>query len=103
MPTGYARIATESIPGKEATPPTLSTKKLFPPLQELGPKPGPAPLSRDDELRNQDEPLAVIPEAYNPSWEIKVRAYPDTVAMLLQLACGAPVTSTGNGVITDLA
>lgn len=102
MPTGYARIAYESTPGNETNTPTLSTKKLFPPLQELAPKPGTAPLSRDDEVRNTDEPLAVIPEAYNPTWDLNVRAYPDTLAFLLKLAVGAPTTATGDGVITDL-
>lgn len=103
MPNGYARIALESIPGNESNSPTLATKKLFPPLQSLGLKKGPNPLSRDDELRNQDEPLAVIPEAYNPSWDLKVRAYPDTMAYLFTLACGAPTTTAGNGTITDQA
>jgi len=62
---------------------------------------GTLPLSRDDELRNQDEPFAIIPEAYDPTWEVKVRAYPDTLAYLLKLACGAPTSVAGDGVITD--
>jgi len=102
MPTGYARIAYESIPGNETNTPTLSTKKLFPPVTSLGPKPGTAHLSRDDEVRNTDEPLAVIPEAYTPSWDMTSRCYPDTLAFVLGLALGAPTTTVGNGVITDL-
>lgn len=103
MPNGYARLAYESTPGNETNAPTLSTKKLFPPLTSLAPKPGTAHLSRDDEVRNQDEPLAVIPEAYAPTFDMGVRAYPDTVAFLLGLVCGAPTTTAGDGVITDLA
>lgn len=101
MPSGYARAAIESLPGNEVNTPTLSTKKLFPPLISLGPKPGTNHMERDDELRNQDEPLPVLSEAYNPSWDVAVRAYPDVTAFLLQLACGAPTTVAGNGVITD--
>lgn len=103
MPNGYGRISYEDTPGNETNTPTLSTKKLFPPLQELSPKPGTQHMSRDDELRNQDEPLAVIAEAYNPEWEVKVRSYPDSLAFLLKLACGAPTTATGDGIITDLS
>lgn len=102
MPTGYARMAFETFPGNEVNTPTLSTKVLFPPLTSLQPTRGEAPLSRDDELRNTDEPLAVIPESYSPNWECNVRAYPDTLAFLLGLTLGAPTTTAGNGVITDL-
>lgn len=102
MPTGYARIAYESIPGNEVNVPTLSTKKLFPPLQSFGVKPGTDPMERDDELRNQDEPLSVLAETYDPTWSIGMRAYPDSLGFLLKLMLGAPTTTAGNGVITDL-
>jgi hypothetical protein len=103
MPNGYARIAYEDTPGNETNTPTLSTKKLFPPIQSLSPKPGTSHLMRDDEVRNTDEPLAVIPEAYAPSWDMSSRAYPDTLAFTLGLALGAPSTTAGDGAITDLA
>jgi hypothetical protein len=101
MPTGYVRLATEATPGNEVANPALSTKKLFLPLQEFTPKLGPSHLSRDDELRNQDEPLAVIPDAYTPEIELKMRLYPDLAGMLLKTMLGNPVTTAGNGVITD--
>lgn len=103
MPTGYARLAVESIPGNETNSPTLSTKKLFPPLQRIAPKPGTSPMERDDELRNQDEPLAVLTDRYNPTWEYGSRMYPDTIGFFLWLTLGAPVSTAGNGVITDLS
>ncbi len=87
--------------GNEDVTPTPATKALFPPLTELGVKLGPAHLDRDDELRNTNEPLAITPEAYNPSWDLNVRAYPDTLAFMLQMVLGTPTTATGNGVITD--
>jgi hypothetical protein len=58
-------------------------------------------LERDDELRNIDEPLAAITEAYSPTWNLTTRMYPDTAAFLLKAMLGAPVTTAGNGVITD--
>lgn len=102
MPNGYLRLARESFPGNELNTPTLSTKMVFPPIQSFGPKPGVKPLERDDELRNQDEPLMILPEAYEPSWQMGSRAYPDTVGMTLTLSIGMPTSTTGNGVITDL-
>jgi hypothetical protein len=106
VPAGYVRTAFESIPGNEANTPTLSTKKLFHPLQSLGPKLNPKPLHRDDELRNQDEPLAVVPDSYEPGWELKERAYPDALGFLLAWIFGKDATlgyavTAGNGIITD--
>lgn len=103
MATGYLRMALETFPGNEVNTPTLSTKKLFVPLISSQPTRGEAPLSRDDELRNTDEPLAMIPEAYNPTWEAQSRAYPDLMGFLYALILGPPSTTAGNGVITDLS
>lgn len=101
MPSGYVREQFEESPGNEVAEPKLSTKKLFPPIQSFGPKLGPKPLSRDDELRNQDEPLAVVPDAFEPSWEEKSRAYPDLLGWALKHICGPPVTTAGDGIIKD--
>jgi len=101
MPSGYVRESFESVPGNETNSPTLSTKKLFPPIQSVQPKLGAKPLSRDDELRNQDEPLAVITDAFEPAWEYKSRAYPDVTGWRLKHICGEPTTTAGNGIITD--
>ena len=101
MPSGYVEERFESIPGNETNSPTLSTKKFYPPLQSFGPKLGAKPLSRDDELRNQDEPLPVVPDAFEPSWEYKGRAYPDSLGWALKHICGAPVTTAGDGIIKD--
>jgi hypothetical protein len=101
MPTGYVNHQYESIPGNETNSPTLSTKVYYPPVQSFGPKLGPNHMERDDELRNQDEPLPVLSESYAPAWESHLRAYPDALGWYLKLALGAPVTTAGNGVITD--
>ena len=101
MPTGYVRAAIESIPGNEANTPTLSTKKLFPPLRSFAPHLGATPMERDDELRNQDEPLAVLSDIFDPSWEYESRLYPDLLGFYLALTLGQPTTTVGDGIITD--
>src|SRR5215210_3654118 len=100
MPTGYLRGAFESIPGNETNTPTLSTKKIFFPLRSFAPRLGAAHMERDDELRNQDEPLAVLSDILDPSWEYDSRAYPDVLGFFLTLALGPPVTTAGDGIIT---
>lgn len=101
MPTGYVRGALESEPGNEVNTPTLSTKKLFAPLEEFQPTSGVAHLDRDSELRNTDEPLARVPESYSPSWSMSVRAYPDVLGFFLTHLLGEPTTAAGDGAITD--
>jgi hypothetical protein len=102
MANGYARLAYETNGvGNEDTSPTLSTKTLFPPLLEFGVEPGASPLERDDELRNVDEPIQVLPEGFAPTWSASSRMYPDVMGFLLKWILGPPVSTAGNGVITD--
>jgi len=68
-------------------------------------------LERDNELRGLSEPIPVIPEAYEPTWSLSSRMYPDTLGMVFACAFGISstgetgathyVATTGNGVITD--
>lgn len=101
MANGYLHAAYESTPGNEANSPTLSTKVLYTPLLSFSPSLNPAPLDRSDELRNVDEPISLIPEAFSPEWSLSTRAYPDVVGFWLKSILGAPTTTAGNGVITD--
>lgn len=101
MPTPYVRESFEDIPGNETNSTTLSTKKVFSPLQSFAPKLGANPMERDDEVRGQDEPIPVLSDSYAPSWEYKSRAYPDLLGLRLKHILGAPTTTAGNGVITD--
>lgn len=101
MATGYIHGATESIPGNETNAPVLSTKVLYPPAVSFAPRLQPSHLMRDDEIRNLDEPLMALTERYAPEWDLESRMYPDTLGFLLKLIFGAPVTTAGNGVITD--
>jgi hypothetical protein len=93
--------AFESIPGAELNTPTLSTKIVYTPLINFAPTLTPSPLARDDELRGVDEPIAIIPEAYDPNWSIETRMYPDVSGFEMKAMLGPPTTTAGNGVITD--
>lgn len=101
MATGYLRGSWESIPGNETNAPTLSTKKVFFPALSFTPTPGPNHMERDDEIRNSDEPLALLTERYAPTWALSMRNYPDALGFLLNTILGSPTTTAGNGIITD--
>lgn len=101
MANGYAHAAFESVPGNELNTPTLSTKIIYEPVRQAAPNLNPSHLERDDELRGIDEPIQVIPEAYQPSWSLDTRLYPDLTGFELKAMLGAPVTTAGNGVIVD--
>jgi len=103
MALAYARIRRETTgaPGNQSATPTYATKILYPPAISVSCNLNPSHMMRDDEIRNIDEPLAAVPEKYDPTWAVESRMYPDTVGMLLACALGAPTTTAGNGVITD--
>ena len=101
MATGYLKGAYESIVGNESNSPTLSTLIQYFPALSFAPNMNVAHLERDDEIRNVNEPLYVLPERYNPEWTLESRNYPTTLGFLLKLILGAPTTTAGNGIITD--
>lgn len=101
MATGYKQALFESIPGNETNSPTASTKLIYHPLITADAQPVPDPMERDDELRNQDQPLPLLSDAYDPSWGLDMRAYPDSLGFELKGLLGSPTTTAGNGVITD--
>lgn len=101
MANGYLHGVFESIPGNETNAPTPSTKLIYVPLIDFSPELKPDHLDRDDELRNVDEPLAKEVEDYEPGWSLESRAYPDLLGFLFKAMLGAPVTTAGDGIITD--
>lgn len=101
MSAGYLHAAFESVVGTELNSPVLSTKVIYLPAISFTPALHPDPLDRDDEMRGLDEPMAVIPEVYSPTWDLETRLYPDLMGFLLKLALGAPTTTAGDGIITD--
>lgn len=101
MAKGYVRESHESIPGNQSNSPTLATKKLFPRAMSWEPDPGVGHLMRDDELINTDEPVEMLTENYDPKWVSNGRMYPDELGYWLTEMLGLPVTTAGNGIITD--
>ncbi|MBA3689785.1 MAG: hypothetical protein H0W82_00030 [Actinobacteria bacterium] len=101
MATAYCNAFFESIPGNETNVPTSSAKVIYFPATQFTPGLNPSPLDRNDEIRNLDEPLMLVPEHYAPEWSLETRNYPDSLAFLMKMILGAPVTTAGNGVITD--
>jgi hypothetical protein len=101
MANGYTHAARESTPGNELNTPTLSTKVIYEPVRSISVALNPKPMERDDEVRNVDEPLAVLAEMYDPTWELESRAYPDLLGFELATMLGNPTTTAGDGVITD--
>ncbi|MFN0092895.1 MAG: phage tail tube protein [Acidimicrobiales bacterium] len=102
MGLGYVRIAGESIQGTEANSPTLATKKVFFPILEFTHALAHRPISRDDELVNTNDPRPDLEGDYMPTWGLRARMYPDMVAHLFSIAFGAPTTTAGDAIITDL-
>lgn len=102
MANGYVKLTYEDgAVGNETVTPTASTKVLYPPLIEFETVPGVSHLGRDDENRNIDEPLQVLPEKYDPTWSLSSRMYPDLLGFVLKLILGPPTTTAGDGTITD--
>jgi hypothetical protein len=102
--TGYleARFETSGPLNETGTGP-YSTKQMYFPLISFRPALGPSHLMRDDELRNQDEPLQILPEIYTPSWEFESRNYPDSVGFMMTLMLGQPSSIQGvnGGTVAD--
>lgn len=97
----YVRGALESIPGNESNTPTLSNYTVDFPLIGLNHSLGKESLSRDDEVRSTIDPVPGIAAVYDPELSYNSRLYPDLAGFFFSLAFGDPVTTTGNGVITD--
>lgn len=80
----------------------FSAKSIFFPGTSFQLIPNPSPLNRNDEMRAANEPLRTFTEYYEPGWSLSQRMYPDSLAFWLKAHLGPPVTTAGNGVITDL-
>jgi len=105
MATGYVLLKRETNgPLNESTAAggTYGTKTLYVPATNIAPDISPTQLSRDDEIRNANEPAPIIPDKFDPKMPLAVKGYPDTVGFLCTLAFGLPTTVTGNGTVTDL-
>lgn len=97
MARGYMRAAREDTPGNESNSTTLTTKKIFLPVESYTLTPGMQPYLRENELVNTDLPRQAIKGIFNPNWAAQVGAYPDALGYLLTAIFGAPTTTQGDG------
>lgn len=99
----YVQFRFESVAGNEHNTPTLSAKTAYLPLNDCEFDLGPEWLRRDDELRGRGfDPATGLTEIFNPTLSAKIRLYPDSAAIFRTWCHGLPVTTEGDGVITDL-
>lgn len=82
---------------------TYGSKIMYFPGTNIAPDANSSQLLRDDEIRNANEPAPIIPDKFDPKMPLAVRGYPDTLGMLFTMLYGLPVSTVGDGVITDLA
>jgi hypothetical protein len=101
MAKAYAQLKYEIAPGFEGSTDTFSTKTVYPPLIDITLDEGAQHMNRDDEARGTDEPVPLITELFNPKFSGTMRMYPDLIGFVLKWMFGAPVSTPGNGVITD--
>lgn len=99
-----ARYETGTGPGKESgVSSSFAAKTIYFPCEEFSFDESAAQLERDDELRTVNEAIRFDQESFAPSWDMTIRMYPDSFAFMMKGHLGAPVTTAGDGVITDLA
>lgn len=100
----YVKLQLESEPANEinAEDVTLGSKVLYLPVKTITVDNGQVNESRDDELRNNDEPAPVYNAGYEPSGSFETRLYPDAAGQVLSAFIGRPTTTAGDGTITDL-
>jgi hypothetical protein len=101
--TGYIKFSYEGTgaPGNESVTPSPSTKSLYPPVVTFNSTFNPSVFTRDDEIRGINEAISVLPDQFNPTLQLTVPAYPDTVAFFLKACTDGITTTAGDGVITD--
>lgn len=97
MARGYMRMSRENQPGNESNSTTLTTKKIFLPVETYTISPAAQPYLRENELVNTDLPRQAIKGIFNPNWAAQVGAYPDALGYLLTSILGAPTTTQGDG------
>lgn len=98
----YVRYLVEAAPNGQAGANALSTILLYRTLQTFDMKQSPVTDDRTDEFRGTAQPLPPDVSGYLPiTGSATGRTYPNGIGMDLFMALGAPVTTAGNGVITD--
>lgn len=98
-----ARFETGTAPGKESgVSSSFAAKTIYFPCESFSHNQNWAQLYRDDELRTINEPVRFDQESAEPEWSMTIRMYPDSFAFMMKAHLGSPVTTAGDGIITDL-
>lgn len=97
------RRETGAAPGKESgVSSSFAAKTIYFPAISFTPDINANQLERDDETRTTNEPIRFDQEFFAPTWQMTIRMYPDPLAFLFTGHMGPPVSTAGNGAITDL-
>ncbi len=101
---GYVQNAIETTPNGQNSPSAVSTTTFYHPLRNASWRVPVMLDDRSDELRGFADNVQQDVVGYDTSeWGADLRAYPNLIGFYLFACHGAPVTTAGNGVITDPA
>lgn len=99
---GYAHALIETAVNSENTSTALSTVPFYAPAMEVPWEVPPITEDRSDELRGTFEALPLDVVGFEPTTlTLNNRLYANFVGLPIFLTLGFPVTTAGNGVITD--
>lgn len=98
----YVRHTVETLPNGETGANALSTINFDIPLQNFALAPDRVTDDRTDEFRGTAEPITPDVTGWNQTTgDANGRLYPNYIGVYLFMLLGPPVTTAGNGVITD--
>lgn len=99
---GYAHHLIETTPNGQNNPSALSATAFYHPLQNASWRIPVLLDDRSDELRGFADNVQQDVVGYDTSeWGASLRAYPNLFGLYMFACHGAPVTTAGNGAITD--
>lgn len=99
---GYAHHLIETTPNGQNNPSALSATAFYHPLQQASWRIPVMLDDRSDELRGFADNVQQDVVGYDTAeWGANLRLYPNLFGLYMFVCHGAPVTTAGNGVITD--
>lgn len=98
----YVRYLVEQAPNGQNGSNTLSATLFYRPLQSFNMKPSRVNDDRTDEFRGTPEPITPDVSGFGQvAGTATGRTYPNGIGLDFFMLLGAPVTTAGNGIITD--
>jgi hypothetical protein len=101
MANGYKHAALESIPGNETNSPTLSTKVIYEPIQSADIQLNPNPDEPRRRAAQRRRAARGAPGGLRPELGARVARLPGHARVRAAAMLGLPVTTAGDGIITD--